>query len=138
MASGRTENYQLNQWEPSDPVLREEFNADNAKIDGIMGDIPKIVVGTYTGDGAETRTIELGFMPRAVYLCKNNGATYESGRIWGGLAVAGSPLVEEYGSDRCQALAVAPGGFQVGDVSIGYRWASTNANQTTYHYLAVG
>ena len=138
MASGRTEYYQLNQWEPGDPVLREEFNADNAKIDGILGEIPRIAAGAYTGNGADARTINLGFTPRAVYLCKNNGATYESGRIWGGLVVADSPLVEEYGSERCLALAVAPGGFQVGDVSISYRWASTNANQTTYHYLAVG
>lgn len=28
-----TENYQLNQWEKSDRVLMEDFNADNAKLD---------------------------------------------------------------------------------------------------------
>ena len=28
-----TSNYQLNQWEPTDQVLRADFNADNAKID---------------------------------------------------------------------------------------------------------
>ena len=33
MASGYTANYQLNQWEGTDKVLREEFNQDNAKID---------------------------------------------------------------------------------------------------------
>ena len=33
MATNQTTNYQLNQWEPTDPVLRTDFNADNAKLD---------------------------------------------------------------------------------------------------------
>ena len=32
-----TKNYQLNQWEASDRVLREDFNSDNAKIDAALG-----------------------------------------------------------------------------------------------------
>ena len=34
MATNQTTNYQLNQWEPADQVLRTDFNADNAKLDG--------------------------------------------------------------------------------------------------------
>ena len=33
MASNYTTNYQLNQWEAGDQVLRTEFNRDNQKID---------------------------------------------------------------------------------------------------------
>ena len=33
MASGQTTNYGLNQWAAEDPVLREDFNQDNAKLD---------------------------------------------------------------------------------------------------------
>ena len=33
MATNQTTNYQLNQWEPTDQVLRTDFNADNAKIE---------------------------------------------------------------------------------------------------------
>ena len=33
MASNYTTNYQLNQWEAGDQVLRTEFNQDNLKID---------------------------------------------------------------------------------------------------------
>ena len=33
MATNKTTNYQLNQWEPTDQVLRTDFNADNAKLD---------------------------------------------------------------------------------------------------------
>ena len=29
MATNQTTNYQLNQWEPTDQVLRTDFNADN-------------------------------------------------------------------------------------------------------------
>ena len=34
-----TENYQLNQWEESDRVLMEDFNADNEKIDAALAEI---------------------------------------------------------------------------------------------------
>ena len=30
MATNYTTNYKLNQWEPTDPVLRMDFNDDNA------------------------------------------------------------------------------------------------------------
>ena len=43
MASSYTEHFQLNQWAAEDPVLREDFNADNAKLDKV---IPRIVTGT--------------------------------------------------------------------------------------------
>lgn len=36
MASNQTTNYQLNQWEPTDQVLRTDFNADNAKLDAAL------------------------------------------------------------------------------------------------------
>ena len=39
MASGQTEHYSLNQWQPEDKVLREEFNQDNAKIETTIADV---------------------------------------------------------------------------------------------------
>lgn len=36
MASGQTNNYELNQWSAGDPVLREEFNGDNARIEAAL------------------------------------------------------------------------------------------------------
>lgn len=36
MSTNATQNYALNQWEPSDKVLRTEFNADNAKVDAAL------------------------------------------------------------------------------------------------------
>ena len=39
MATNPTTNYQLNQWEPTDQVLRTDFNADNAKLDAALADL---------------------------------------------------------------------------------------------------
>ena len=36
MPSNQTTNYQLSQWAKSDQVKMEDFNADNAKIDGAL------------------------------------------------------------------------------------------------------
>jgi len=38
MPSSYTPNYNLNQWEASDRVLRTDFNSDNAKIDEVLGE----------------------------------------------------------------------------------------------------
>ena len=35
----QTTNYQLNQWDPDDKVLRTDFNADNAKIDAALASL---------------------------------------------------------------------------------------------------
>ena len=45
MASGQTANYQLNQWEAEDKVLRTEFNADNAKLDAALAELAAEVEG---------------------------------------------------------------------------------------------
>ena len=36
MSTNHTTNYNLNQWEATEKVLRTEFNADNAKIDAAL------------------------------------------------------------------------------------------------------
>ena len=36
MSTNHTTNYNLNQWEATDKVLRTDFNEDNAKIDGAL------------------------------------------------------------------------------------------------------
>ena len=53
MATNYTTNYQLNQWEPTDQVLRTEFNVDNAKIDAALAELGtfRIETGTYVGAG---------------------------------------------------------------------------------------
>ena len=44
MATNQTTNYQLNQWEPADQVLRTDFNADNAKLDTALKSLSDQVI----------------------------------------------------------------------------------------------
>ena len=45
MASNHTTNYNLNQWEATDKVLRTDFNEDNAKIDAALKGLSDQVAG---------------------------------------------------------------------------------------------
>lgn len=45
MASNHTPNYNLSQWERSDKVIMEDFNADNAKIDAALGSLGSALEG---------------------------------------------------------------------------------------------
>ena len=80
MAANQTTNYQLNQWEATDQVLRTDFNADNAKIDAALADLSgtvlHIATGAYVGTGASSRTFSVPCPPKAVFLCPQSGRTY--------------------------------------------------------------
>ena len=100
-----TEHYQLHQWEPEDSFLRTDFNEDFAKIDGALGGKAEqsavdtlaeqvagkseLVTGSYTGDGEASRTIELGFSPKAVLLASGSGPINYTSSRYGGLALEG-------------------------------------------------
>ena len=54
-STNKTANYGLNQWVKTDPVLMEDFNADNAAIDAALKALAdgalKMQVGSYVGTG---------------------------------------------------------------------------------------
>lgn len=80
MASNQTANFGLNQWAAEDSVLREEFNADNAKIDAALAALGRelIYTGSYVGDGTSKRTIQLPITPKFIILM---GRVLQSGMI---------------------------------------------------------
>lgn len=45
MATNQTEHFQLNQWVPEDAVLREDFNADNQKLDRALNTLQTSLKG---------------------------------------------------------------------------------------------
>ena len=157
MPSNQTPNYALNQWSRDDRVLMEDFNADNAKIDtalakkaeqsaltaltqtvaALPGQIPRIVTGTYTGDGAAERFLSLPFTPKVVYLCTGWGAAFVTSvnhtDYLGGLIVTNGPLSASgtiYGQ-------IAEGGVQLYHKIADGRTHSTNRENTKYHYIAL-
>ena len=85
----QTSNYQLNQWEPTDRILMQDFNSDNSKIDGALAahdsEISaleaqntalqtamaakgncKLEYQTYTGNGASARAFTFSGKPRLI------------------------------------------------------------------------
>ena len=73
MATNYTTNYDLCQWEPTDPVLRTDFNADNAKIDAALAGLAEsrncqIYTTTYTGTGSGGRTLTFPRKPILVFV----------------------------------------------------------------------
>ncbi|RHR10488.1 hypothetical protein DWX58_03570 [Pseudoflavonifractor sp. AF19-9AC] len=135
MASGQTSNYGLNQWAAEDKVIRTEFNEDNAKIDAALATIPVIVTGTYVGNGATSRFIDLGFTPRAVYVCNGHGYTYSSAGngYYGGLALQGQPTT----SNSYTILSIVDGGFQVYYQRSDYTNVYSNLTDQVLHYVAL-
>ena len=88
MAANHTANYQLSQWEAADRIQREDFNADNAKIDAALktnadaaaalqtalastGNC-KLYFGTYTGTGSGATTLTFEKRPLFVTIMGNN------------------------------------------------------------------
>ena len=75
-----TPNYQLSQWEAGDQVLRADFNADNAKLDGALGALAArtggleqsvagvVTLGSYGASATEKRTVQLPFAPKLLLL----------------------------------------------------------------------
>ena len=139
--STKTEHYQLNQWEPSDPFLRTDFNEDNAKLDAVLAAHDtalaakcEVVLGSYTGDGASSRTITLGFQPKAVYLCTQNGlAGSASGAyyIYGGLAMPGKPLCHLESGEK--AMEITTNGFLLTQST----HRQVNVKGWNYYYIAL-
>ncbi|MCI9568081.1 MAG: hypothetical protein HFF54_09030 [Lawsonibacter sp.] len=159
----KTKNYQLNQWAAGDKVQRIDFNADNDKIDGAIAavsaragaletgkadktaldaakaTIPKMAIGTYTGSGAASRTISLGFTPKAVLVMTQDGHTRSSNYIMGGLAVTGSPVKIVNGAEEFTAVTLVSNGFRVYyNIDDDYYKVQSNFKDRTYHYIAFG
>ena len=157
MASHQTTNFQLCQWEADDEVLRADFNSDNLKIENALSAIKTvadvaytpenspIVTGTYTGDGATTRVISLGFTPKAVLVMPRDSELVRDSSshtyYYGGLAVTGSNAASSAAGATswvCTStiVAIAESGFQVGYDDGPYSSYLTNESGTVYHYVA--
>ena len=100
MSTNHTTNYNLNQWEAADKVLRAEFNADNAKIDAALkasadaigaleGQMAgkgncQLYVTSYAGTGqygqAHPQSLTFPKLPRLVILGSSNGHLMFFGR----------------------------------------------------------
>ena len=151
----KTTNYQLNQWDKTDRIMMEDFNADNAKIDAALHETVqqmaemavnglKIATGTYTGDGtygeSNANSITLPFVPKLV-LIQHPTILYDGERGERGKLVVCAALSSSYKqyttgySDNVY--------FKLNDTTLS--WYSTssaaiqcNSNTYVYTYFAIG
>ena len=139
----KTQHYQLNQWDAGDRVLREDFNADNQKIDQTIFDLaaktPKIIIGTYHGEAhdlgynqGQTQEINLGFRPKIVFITTNTSLKNENAAIlFGGM---------EYVYNNKVLCRITENGFMVGTAKYDNTIVSPDLNSkySNYTYLAIG
>lgn len=146
MASNQTEHYGLNQWSGDDNFVRTDFNEDNAKIDAALAgkadqvkmeqlaaavDLKcRVKINFYTGDGAETRHIDLSLPIKALLLEDQYGERGSSSVVHCGLMLGEGSL-----GDPNYPLAKLSGG-----VLTVHHWggnsASLNRNGNEYRYIA--
>ena len=72
----KTTNYQLNQWEKTDRVMMEDFNADNAKLEAaLLNRNCQFYSTSYIGDGKNSRTFQFPAKPIFLLIVSHNGMT---------------------------------------------------------------
>ena len=94
----------------------------------------EVVTGTYTGDGQETRAINLGRAPDAVLLIDSTGHMNANGySSLGGLALTGHACMKGYDP----VITLTATGFTVYyQVISASHSVATNQSGTVYYYLA--
>lgn len=102
----------------------------------------KIVAGTYTGNGNESMTINLGFTPRAVIIARGGALDASSygtyGVIYCGMAIAGCDYVSR---TNHKIITLTTGGFCVyenmqNNPKNGNVYGCTNGSGGKYSYIA--
>ena len=138
----QTPNYQLNQWDKSDRIMMEDFNADNAKIEAALSETmalaqkaPFAVGKLESYDGGKAITVDLGRQPQMVIIGNKNGFTNiitgQSSFAHPGHAVAMPGLKSNYsyGTTGETVLEVTATGFKL--------YAGLSSNMKPYYYLAL-
>lgn len=92
----------------------------------------QIYVGTYSGTGASSRTINIGFTPKAVLILQSGTLINGSAGSFGALAVSGHTAQRGNGSS---VAAIVTNGFTVYQSSDNDVFL--NQSGTTYYYLAL-
>ena len=164
MSTNKAQNYQLHGWAPEDEFPRGELNANFTKLDTALKAeetaraaavtaeantraaavntlntalAGKVVAGTYTGNGAASQTISLGFTPKIVFVAGTNGRMNESPRTHAGLAYTGHPAAN---AGNAPIVTIVTGGFQVymsNNEDLSLPAPQTNLNGRAYNYMAV-
>ena len=150
-----TSNYNLSQWAGEDRILREDFNADNAKIEAALHNMAQstalagnchITIGSYVGTGTYGEenpcTLTFDFEPQIIFLDVTTQVTISgmSGKVPGySILFRGA---EESSNAEGGTLHTSWNGNSVSWYS-STKTASPvasqyNTSEQTYYYIALG
>lgn len=94
----------------------------------------ELYCGAYTGDGADSQMITLGFTPKAVLAFEGGYQLNYANESYGGLAVSGNSAAYINTQNRIYKLIeIVDNGFIAYNSSSTYR---ANKNAARYHYIA--
>ena len=108
----------------ADSSLQSQINTHTSQISSLTTAKCEVVFGSYTGNGAESQYISLGFTPRAVISANNKGEMTRSGYPEGAIAFSGTQ----------GGIVIEGNGFRAYYISDRY-WH--NSSNTTYRYVAI-
>ena len=148
MASNHTAHFGLNQWAATDPVLREDFNADNQKIEAAMGGMAKIAMGNYVGTGVygtgNENTLTFDFKPKLLVIQSESSSQFlQYGYSWNWcLAIQGTQKMYTYSSSS-DSRDFKSCTFSWDENTVTWQCTYTSSAQfnlsgSKYYYLALG
>ena len=129
----KTENYNLNLFESTDPVKHEDINTNTELIDSAINGvkeafpIKQFAFGSYTGSSSD-QTINVGFTPKVVLVCNYMYVVTDAQTV---MAFKDKPY--RYNSPDA-AMTIVTNGFKVVSDS---NYAVVNSSGYTYYYLAL-
>ncbi len=156
-ATNVTEHYGLNQWVASDPVSRQDFNADNLAVDTALAALgtavnarAAAVTGTYSGTGGygslSPNSLTFGFVPKLLFIVnsKASGAYMQliiPGAYSYGLNSSGSSastVTNNLNTAATHRMQTTLSGKTVSWYSTVSAKAQMNEADAVYHYVAIG
>ncbi len=156
-ATNVTGNYGLNQWVATDPVSRQDFNADNLAVDTALAALStavdtraRIVAGTYTGTGEygsdSPSSLTFDFVPKLLLIVDGKGSyTYMTLIIPGtysyGMSTTGSSastVVNVLNTASTHRMRTSLSGKTVSWYSAVSAAAQLNIADAVYRYVAIG
>ena len=126
----KTTNYQLPKWEKTDRIQMSDFNDMTATLDAALkanaDAMPRILHGSYTGDGETSQFIPLAAQPQ-VLIVTSGGRTSQGNIMYGGVVFPTVPS---------ESVTLGETGFTARGGNAN-SMARANLLNTSYQYLAI-
>ena len=126
----KTTNYQLPKWEKTDRIQMSDFNDMTAALDAALkanaDAMPRILHGSYTGDGEASQFIPLAAQPQ-VLIVTSGGRTSQGNIMYGGVVFPTVPS---------ESVTLGETGFTARGGNAN-SMARANLLNTNYQYLAI-